>query len=87
MNRLLKMFKIADAMQSVIDWLGGDKVVTDEMSCYLCTMPDGQRFITPDSDVAYLASTKGASVIGLPTVVGVGWILTNNNFLEDDFNV
>lgn len=80
-------FKKADAIQSVIDWLGGDKVATDELSCYLCTMPNGERFITPDSDLAYVASTKGASVVGLPTVVSVSWILTSNNFIEDDVHV
>ncbi len=80
-------FRKADAIQSVIDWLGGDKVATDELSCYLCTMPNGERFITPDSDLAYVASTKGASVVGLPTVVSVSWILTSNNFIEDDVHV
>lgn len=80
-------FRKADAIQSVIDWLGGDKVATDELSCYLCTMPNGERFITPDSDLAYVASTKGASVVGLPTVVSVSWILTSNNCIEDDVHV
>jgi hypothetical protein len=74
---MFKWFKKVDAVQSVIDWLGGDKVATDDISCYLCTMPDGERFITPDSDLAYVASTKGASVVGLPTVVSVGFITDN----------
>jgi len=74
---MLRWFKKADAIQSAIDWLGGDKVATDDLSCYLCTMPDGERFITPDSDLAYLASTKGASVVGLPTVVSVNFITDN----------
>jgi hypothetical protein len=80
-------FRKADAVQSAIDWLGGDKVATDELSCYLCTMPNGERFITPDSDLAYVASTKGASVVGLPTVVSVSWNLISNNFIEDDVHV
>lgn len=80
---MLAWFRKADSVQSVIDWLGGERVVTDDLSCYLCVMPDGERFITPDSDVAYLASVKGATVTGLPTVVGVGFVTDNN--MESDY--
>ena len=71
-------FKRTDAMQEVLDFMGAPEV-REDVSCYLCTMPNGSRFITPDSDAAFHASQKGARVVGLPTVIWCGDVISNNS--------
>lgn len=55
----------------VLEFLGEPEIQRDIMQ-WLCTVPTGGVFVTPDDGVAYQCICKGGAAVRVPSVSWVG---------------